>query len=244
MTATRLTPFGTLTRVLGPLIDQIEFDIPPEFSVQDGNDRKPKYISASRIKDCSRQLYLSLTQHETGISVMKPEWRIAAAQGTLIHDQIQAALLEYGVIHQPESYIPRVAGIAGRIDGVLTDSPTLLEIKTMGSSHWTTLPNNDKFDSYQDQIQIYLEILNLPQALLVCVRREPIINKTKIRKSLCKEYVIQRDYTRGRELLDKALRIHDNITNGIVPAAEPGEGCMFCPFQLQCELIDIEATMT
>jgi CRISPR/Cas system-associated exonuclease Cas4 (RecB family) len=230
-----------LTRNLGPLIDQIEFDIPEKHKLAQRADRKPRYINASKIKDCSRQLFYSLTGwYEQSQDVSKPAWRDTAAMGTIIHDQIQKALIEYGVITATETYVPRIEGISGRIDGILTATPCLLEIKTMGAPAWRTLPDNEKFDSYQDQIQIYLEMLDLPEALLVCVRREPIIEGKKFTKSLCKEFVIKRDRQRGQELLAKARMINDAVTNNIVPKAEPGDSCMFCPFQVLCELHDIE----
>lgn len=232
-----------LTCKLGPLIDLIEFDIPPLSGLSSGTSRPPKYISASRIKACSRQWFYALTQNNVAVDVMKEEWKTTAAYGILIHDQIQRALLEYEVIENTETWIPRVEGIAGRIDGRLKEGGALLEIKTMSANHWRTLPYNDKFDSYQDQIQTYLEILDLPEALLVCVRREPIIEGKKARKSLCKEYIIKRDRNHGQALIAKAILINEAIDRNIVPPAEPSDDCAFCPFQQLCQLHDIEQSI-
>lgn len=234
-----------ITSKFGPIIDQIEFDIPDNITIPIEEERRSKYISASKIRACNRQWYYMLSHwyEKKEAGTMKPEWRLTAIHGNLIHDQIQKTLVEYDLLDATETYIPKEDGIVGRIDGRLTEQPMLLEIKTMSYAYWSNLPNNAKFESFQDQIQIYLERLNLPSALLVCVRRDPIIQKKKFRTSLCKEFIIPRDRQRGQELLAKAKGIYDYIERDEIPIAEPGPDCRFCSFQSLCHYHDVMATI-
>jgi CRISPR/Cas system-associated exonuclease Cas4 (RecB family) len=232
--------------VLAPFIDQIEFAIPPEDQLPPAKNYTPRRVSASGIARCSREWYYTLdaASHVLGEPVRKREWDIAAAHGTIIHDQIQRALIEYGLVKAPEAYLPnRGLFLGGRTDGELTAEPALLEIKSVNEKSWRQFPDSDKFRHYQDQIQIYLHVLDLPKALLVCVRREPILAGTARRKSLCKEFWIPRDRRRGEELAEKTRWIEKHLTNGVVPPAEPGDGCFFCAYQRICAAQDIEDSL-
>jgi CRISPR/Cas system-associated exonuclease Cas4 (RecB family) len=238
-----------LTREFGHLIDQIEFDIPADIlKAHPPKSYTPRKVSASGIKDCSRQWFYKLSKDTQRFAREKRQesWDRAAAEGTLIHDQIQRTLIDYGVVDSTEAYLPRNDHFtSGRIDGRLTGRKCLLEIKTVGARAWAEIPDHDKFAGYQDQIQLYLEELDLPQALLICVRREPIIAKPKpedrkrLRQSLCKEFVIERDRERGRYLIAKAMGIREAIDRKVVPAAEPSDSCFFCAFQHLCRLQDL-----
>lgn len=238
-----------VTREFGQIIDQIDWSkLPTPDKLRISSYRRSTKVNASGIKNCSRQWYYKLSDEYEPLKreVRKPEWDLAAAYGNAIHDMIQEALIDYDLIQQTETSIPdRGNFISGRKDGELVGRKGLLEIKTVSGAHWTKVPNSDKFLSWQDQIQVYLEELDLPEALLIVVRRDPIVDrKTEtVRKSLCKEFIIKRDRSEGRRLIEKARLIRDAVELDIVPDAEPGDGCFFCSYKHLCQIQDVKESV-
>jgi hypothetical protein len=236
-------------RELGPIIDALEFDIPENIlKTHAPKNYAPRRVSASKIKECGRQLYFSLNPETYPLAreETKEEWQVAAAQGTYLHDFLQRALMDYDLIKRPEAYLPKNDHFtSGRIDGELAARRALLEIKTVNDRAWSKMPDDPKFAGYIDQIQLYLEELDLPEALLICVRRDTIVEKPrpedrrKLRQSLCKEFRVLRDRDHGQALIDKALGIKEALDRRIIPAAEPGN-CRFCAWKHVCDLVDLD----
>ncbi len=239
-----------LVREFGPIIDQLDWSKLPEADKLRVSAYRPSTkVYASGIKDCSRQWYFKLTRETEPYHrlVTKAEWSLAAAYGNAIHDMIQEELANYDLVKEAETNLPdRDHFISGRVDGKLTTRKCLLEIKTVSGAHWSKFPHGDKFAGYQDQIQVYLEELDLPEALLVVVRRDPIVARktATVRKSLCKEYLIKRDRAEGQRLIKKALAIREAVEDQIVPQAEPSDSCYFCSYQHLCQLADIKDSLT
>jgi CRISPR/Cas system-associated exonuclease Cas4 (RecB family) len=238
-----------LVREFGPIIDQIDWSLLPEpEKLRVSSYRPSTKVYASGIKDCSRQWYYKLSKETEPHyrMVTKPEWNLAAAYGNAIHDMIQQELENYDLIKNAELPLPDLDHyISARRDGELTTRKGLLEIKTVNAAAWTKVPHSDKFLGWQDQIQVYLQELDLPEALLIVVRRDPIVERktATIRKSLCKEFIIKRDRVEGQRLINKALKIREAVEEQIVPDAEPGDGCFFCAYQHLCELQDVKDSL-
>lgn len=195
------------------------------------NERRSNSFHASSILDCGRKQVYELLAYDKEPVERKPSWAQDAEAGNIIHRNVQRLLKQHGMIEKDEFTLPpNEYQIGGRIDGIISVNGELciLEIKTMKEEYFKTAPNNEKFDSYYAQSQLYLHFTGFNKAYLLMINRN---NHAK------KEYLLPKNDVYLDKLLRRMKRLKDYKDNRIIPDPEPTFlQCKYCHFRNRCQL--------
>jgi CRISPR/Cas system-associated exonuclease Cas4 (RecB family) len=147
--------------------------------------------------------------------------------GDHIHQLIMKPLLSIREIHvvASEVNIPPQGIISGRSDAIISDGKNLyvLDIKSMNSMIFDKL--TEPKEENIDQLQLYLHYFKIPRGILLYVNKNSLA---------LKEFLVQYDQKRARQLIASLEDIKEKIDSGLIPDRIEGYPqdwqCRYCQF--------------
>lgn len=236
----------TKVQLLEPIIDQVTF------TLEEQSTRVPRSFHASSIEDCGRKQWYGLRGFAPAPRMDHPEYIRDASAGNAIHEQYQNLLKASGnlltlqqvldITGWQRSDLPHDAPeiaiemplktnqylIGGRIDAIVNIDNTvfIVDIKTTKDKAFHELPSGYKYKKFYAQLQVYMHLTNIHQAIILAVNRND---------STMKEYVVEYDKDWCIDQFDRIHELKLLLDQNILPVAEPSwSNCSFCPFVAIC----------
>lgn len=211
--------------------------------------RQSRHFHASALADCMRMGGYDLLGVPQSDPRYDPDYALAASQGDVIHEALQAQMVAAGVVYQlpngpaievplADHGTPELARyhLSGRIDAVLSMNDgalAILDIKTVASKAIGGPWWDEKLDHYKAQVLAYMHFFQAPDG-------------RQARTGFV--YVVARDDTKVRALYRLAYDEHavaanlarlalaaDAVRAGVLPEPEPTIGpCRFCEWRSLC----------
>lgn len=236
----------TKIELIEPILNQATFDI------EESRSRVPKTFHASSIEDCGRKQWYGIKGFQPEPRMEHPEYIRDAGAGSAIHEQYQEILEKSGIVLTTSDFL-KITGcdssdfpqdmpdlaievplktneyqIGGRIDAVVNINNTvfIVDIKTVKDKAFHELPSGYKFKKFYGQMQIYMHLTGIHQAIILAVNRND---------STMKEYLIDYDVDWCADQLSRIASLKISLDNNILPVAEASwSNCGFCPFVAIC----------
>lgn len=188
---------------------------------------RAKRVRASSVGDCQRQLWFDLARAKEDEPEGKPEWKIVAAIGTVLHEVLEDLLTTSDLVSRQE-FLVEIEGIfGGKVDAELDidGQKYILDWKTVAHKDFLRKEKLWKIEKYVNQLSSYGNLLGIHKAVVVLVDRNT---------SELLEVPLNLDPNLGEELLEKAHEVRDLVDHLVVPAPVFSGGCRFCNFVRQC----------
>jgi CRISPR/Cas system-associated exonuclease Cas4 (RecB family) len=194
-------------------------------------EQGPRFYPSSMSR-CCRYLVYDMLGYKKPLK--EPKLLRIMENGNSMHDRYQNWFKEIGVLVENESEIkvPELH-VSGRIDSIIKlpdiDDYIIVELKSANDGKFNKMvKNNAPHKDYSDQIQLYMELLEMPYGIILVENK----NDQEVL-----EFWIERDIEYGKELIKKIETVNEHVAQKKLPRREHPKysyECKYCDFFEEC----------